>query len=314
MLKTLYPEIEPFATYSLETADGHEIYVEQIGNSNGQPVIFLHGGPGSSCKDHHRCFFNPEKYHIILMDQRGAGRSKPSGELRNNTTQYLMADMELIRQCLGIEQWLLFGGSWGATLALLYAQQHNHRVSGLVLRGTFLARSCDAEWFFKDGGANQLFPEAWQRFIKHVSKPEQENLLAAYHRRLNSDDPQVQQAATREWDAWGGAVVLGDDFNAAELDGDVPETAVAQARIETHYGMNRYFIEENEIINNAASLQNIPCTIIHGEKDFMCPIGSSITLSKVLPNATLIKLVNSTHLAHGEEMIDALVTATDSIL
>jgi len=313
MLKKLYPEIEPFATGWFKTADVHELYVEQVGNPSGQPVIFLHGGPGSRCKDHHRCFFNPEKYHIILMDQRGAGRSKPSGELGNNTTQHLMADMELIRQRLGIEQWLLFGGSWGATLALLYAQQHHQRVSGLVLRGTFLARSYDADWFFKDGGANQLFPEAWQRFIKHIPKSEQGHLLAAYHRRLNSDEPKVQQAATREWDAWGGAVVLGGDFNAAELDGQVSETAVAQARIETHYGMNRYFIEENEIIKNAASLQDIPCTIIHGEKDFMCPIESSVSLSTALPQSTLIKLANSTHLAHGEEMIDALVTATDSI-
>jgi len=314
MTKALYSSIEPFAANWLKTADEHEIYVEQVGNPEGIPVIFLHGGPGSSCKDHHRCFFNPEKYRIILMDQRGAGRSKPSGELNNNTTQHLIADMEMIREHLGVKQWLLFGGSWGATLALLYAQQHSKQVLGLILRGTFLARLKDADWFFKDGGANQLFPDAWQRFINHIPTAEHEDLLAAYHQRLNSDDSTVRQEAAREWDAWGGAVVLGDEFDAAELDGDVPETAIAQARIETHYGMNRYFIEENQILNNMSCLQNIPCTIIHGEKDFMCPIESSITLSKALANARLIRLPNSNHLAHGEEMIDALVTSTDAML
>ncbi|ORU92312.1 MAG: prolyl aminopeptidase [Cycloclasticus sp. symbiont of Poecilosclerida sp. M] len=312
--KTLYPAIKPIASEWIETGDGHDIYVEQVGNPNGIPVIFLHGGPGSSCKDHHRCFFNPEKYHVILMDQRGAGRSRPSGELKHNTTAHLIADMELIRKKLVIDAWLLFGGSWGATLALLYAQQHSEQVLSLILRGTFLARLQDANWFFKDGGANQLFPDAWQRFISHIPTAEHENLLAAYHQRLNSDDLRIQQAASREWDAWGGAVVLGDEFDAAELEGDVPETAIAQTRIETHYGMNRYFIEENQILNNVSCLQDIPCTIIHGEKDFMCPIDSSKTLANMLPNAQLVRLYNSNHLAHGDEMIDALVSATDSMI
>ncbi|HIL93360.1 MAG TPA: prolyl aminopeptidase, partial [Cycloclasticus sp.] len=263
MLKALFPSIEPFATQWLETGDGHEVYVEQVGNPNGTPVIFLHGGPGSSCKDHHRCFFNPEKFHIILMDQRGAGRSRPSGRLKDNTTKHLILDLEMIREKLSIEKWLLFGGSWGATLALLYAQKYKKNVLALILRGTFLARAIDADWFFKDG-ANRLFPEAWQRFTQHISTSERKDVLRAYYHRLGIDDAQVQQEATREWDAWGGAVVLGEEFNADELDGEVPETAIAQARIEAHYAMNHYFIEENQILDNAIRLRDLPCTIIHG--------------------------------------------------
>ncbi|ORU91445.1 MAG: prolyl aminopeptidase [Cycloclasticus sp. symbiont of Poecilosclerida sp. N] len=311
--KTLYPNIDPFAHEWLETGDGHDVYFEQVGNPNGVPVIFLHGGPGSSCKDHHRCFFNPEKYHIILMDQRGAGRSKPLGGLKNNTTQHLLQDMEAIRQKLNIEKWLLFGGSWGATLALLYAQKYVQRTLGLILRGTFLARSSDVDWFLKEG-VSRLFPEAWQRFINHMPTAEHKNLLATYHQHLNSDDSTVRKEAAREWDAWGGAVVLGDDFNANELDGNVPEAAIAQARIETHYAMNNYFIDENKILSNTACLLKLPCTIIHGRKDFICPIESSFTLAQVLPKAQFITLANSTHLAHGDEMIDALVGAADDFL
>ncbi|HIF18219.1 MAG TPA: prolyl aminopeptidase [Cycloclasticus sp.] len=313
MHKTLYPSIQPFASQWLETGDGHEVYVEQVGNPNGTPVIFLHGGPGSSCKDHHRCFFNPEKFHIILMDQRGAGRSRPSGRLKHNTTKHLILDMEMVRETLNIEKWLLFGGSWGATLALLYAQQYKQKVLGLILRGTFLARGIDADWFFKDG-ANRLFPEAWLRFTQHISTNERKDVLKAYYHRLGIDDAEIQQETTREWDAWGGAVVLGDDFNADELGGEVPETAIAQARIETHYAMNRYFIEENQILDNAIRLRDLPCTIIHGKKDFMCPIESSFSLAQALPNARFITLPNSTHLAHGEEMIDALVNAIDTLI
>lgn len=313
MSKTLYPSIEPFSTQWLETADGHEVYVEQVGNPSGVPVMFLHGGPGSSCKDHHRQFFNPEKYHVILMDQRGAGRSRPLGRLKNNTTNDLIADMEMIREKLGIEKWLLFGGSWGATLALLYAQQYTQHVSGLILRGTFLAREKDADWFFKDG-ANRFYPEAWKRFIGHVLPSERKHMLAAYYHRLSMPDEEQRRETAREWDAWGGAVVLGADFNADELDGHVPDSAVAQARIETHYAMNRYFIDENQILDNMDSLYDLPCTIIHGQKDFMCPIESSFTLADAWPKAQFIRLPNSTHLAHGDEMIDALVDATDSVL
>ncbi|ORU92936.1 MAG: prolyl aminopeptidase [Cycloclasticus sp. symbiont of Bathymodiolus heckerae] len=312
-MKKLYPSIEPFASQWLDMGDGHEVYVEQVGNPNGVPVIFLHGGPGSSCKDHHRCFFNPEKYHVILMDQRGAGRSKPLGRLKNNTTHHLIADMERIRETLGIEQWLLFGGSWGATLALLYAQQYVQKTLGLVLRGTFLARSKDADWFLKDG-ASRLFPKAWLRFTQHISTNERKNVLAAYYNRLSIDDDEIRQETTREWDAWGGAVVLGDDFNADELNGDVSEKAIAQARIETHYAMNNYFIEANYILKNTVRLQELPCTIIHGKKDFMCPIESSFTLAQALPKAQFVVLPNATHLAHGDEMIDALVGAADDML
>lgn len=310
MYKRLYPAIEPFATDWLATGDGHEVCVEQVGNPNGIPVIFLHGGPGSSCKDHHRCFFNPDKYHVILMDQRGAGRSRPLGELKNNTTQHLLADMEMIRETLGIEKWLLFGGSWGATLALLYAQAYPTRSLGLIIRGTFLARQADADWFLKDG-ANRLYPEAWARFIAAIPQQQRTELVAAYHQRLCNSDVSVRQQAGREWDMWGGAVVLGDMFNADELAGEVPESAIAQARIETHYALNQYFIEENQILNKAALLLSLPCTIIHGRLDYMCPIESSYSLAQLLPQAKLVALPKATHLAAGDEMINALVSAAD---
>ena len=313
MNKTLYPAIEPFAKQWFKTSDGHEVYVEQVGNPEGVPVIFLHGGPGSSCKDHHRCFFNPEKYHVILMDQRGAGRSRPLAELANNTTAHLIADMEMIRQDLGIKQWLLFGGSWGATLALLYAQAHTDKVQGLIIRGTFLARQSDADWFLKDG-VNRIYPEAWARFISVIPQGERDDLVAAYHHRLVSNDPCVRQEAGREWDMWGGAVVLGDEFNADELSGDVPETAIAQASIETHYAKNHYFIHENQILENALCLANTPLTIIHGRLDYMCPIESSFSLKRALPHANFIDLAHSNHLAHGDEMVDSLVSAADGFL
>ena len=310
MFKKLYPALEPFAAEWIDTGDGHQIYVEQAGNQHGIPVIFLHGGPGSSCKEHHRCFFDPDKYHIILMDQRGAGRSRPLAKLENNTTAHLMADMEMIRQDLGISQWLLFGGSWGASLALLYAQAHTDRVLGMIIRGTFLARQCDANWFLKEG-VNRLYPEAWLRFVNAIPLGERDDLVSAYHHRLVSNDPQVRQLAGREWDMWGGAVVLGDQFNADELSGEVPEGAIAQATIETHYAKNGYFIDENQILNNASCLVNLPLTIIHGRLDYMCPIESSFSLSCALPQARFIDLARSNHLAHGDEMIDSLVSATD---
>jgi len=311
VFKDLYAPIEPFASEWVSTNDGHEIYVEQVGNPDGIPVIFLHGGPGSSCKDHHRCFFNPQKYHVILMDQRGAGRSRPSGELQNNTTNHLLADLEMIRGQLNIDKWLVFGGSWGATLGLLYAQKFANKVLGLILRGTFLARKSDADWFLKEG-ANRLYPEAWLRFITAVPNDERSDLVKAYHQRLNSTEEKIRHEATREWDAWGGAVVLGEEFNPAELEGPVPNSAVAQARIETQYAINNYFIAENQILGNVNRLANIPCHIIHGRRDFMCPIESSFTLAQLLPEAQFTVLENSTHLAHGDEMIDALVKAADN--
>lgn len=311
MKKKLYPSIEPFASDYLKTEQGHDVYFEQAGNPAGIPVIFLHGGPGASCKPHHRCFFDPSKYHIVLMDQRGSGRSKPLGQLLDNSTHDLIADMEAIRCQLNIDSWLLFGGSWGATLALIYAQQYTDNVLGLILRGTFLARKVDADWFLKEG-ASRLYPAAWQRFVESVSASKQSDLVQLYHQRLASDDKVIQSEASREWDAWGGAVVLGDDFNAQLLEGDVSQTSIAQACIETYYASHQYFIDENQILDNIDGISHLPCQIIHGKRDYMCPVESSYSLAQAWPAAELTLLAKAGHLAHGEDMIDALVGATDS--
>lgn len=306
-MKILYPEIEPNRTHLLDTGDGHQVYFEECGNTEGIPVIFLHGGPGSGCKPHHRCFFNPDRYRIVLMDQRGTGRSTPSGELNGNTTWGLVADMESIRQQLGISKWILFGGSWGATLALLYAQAHSEYVLGMVLRGSFLARQQDVDWFLKDG-VNRIYPEAWNDFSKTI--PPGVGAVAHYYQQLKLDGSEAREAA-RAWDQWGGAVVLGEDFDPEMLAGDVPDSAYHQALIETHYATHQYFIEEDQILMQSERLPAVPTYLIHGRRDLMCPVESAWALKQKLSHAELQILLDATHLAQGESMVDALVDATD---
>lgn len=308
-MRTLYPDIEPYASHSLNTQDGHRVYFEECGNPDGLPVIFLHGGPGSGCKPHHRCFFDPERYRIVLMDQRGTGRSKPAGGLAANDTHHLLADMEAIRTKLSVEQWVLFGGSWGATLALLYAESYPAHVLGMLLRGTFLARQQDVDWFLKDG-ANRLYPEAWEKFVRHLGSDV--DVIAAYHQRLLAGGT-AGRAAARAWDEWGGSVVLGEEFDPEQLAGEVPDSAYHQALIETHYALHRYFISENQILDRATALQNIPCVLIHGRLDFMCPVESAWVLKARLPEADIRILPNATHLAQGDTMINALVAASDEM-
>jgi len=242
-MKTLYPEIHPYQTFFLETGSKHAVYVEQSGNPGGIPVVFLHGGPCSGTKPDHRRFFNPELYRIILFDQRGCGLSVPFGELENNTTQDLIDDMERIRNQFAIEQWLVFGGSWGGALALLYACQHKDRVMGLILRAVFLARQQDLDWFAKDG-ASRIYPEQWQRLIESVPEQNRDNLVQGLCDVLWGEDEVAQRRAAREWIAWGSQVSLGNDYQPGPKGEHATEKLVKQARMELHYAKHHYFIND----------------------------------------------------------------------
>jgi proline iminopeptidase len=308
-MKTLYPEITPNQTFYLETGSQHSVYVEESGNPKGIPVIFLHGGPCSGTKPDHRRFFDPELYRIILFDQRGCGLSKPFGEIANNTTQDLIDDMERIRQHLNIDQWLLFGGSWGAALALLYAQQHPGRVLGMILRGVFLARQMDMDWFLKSG-AGRIYPEQWRRLYESIPSCDRVNLLQGLCNAIEGSDEIARRRVAREWSAWGGQVALGNAFQADETS-HVTEQMVQQAAMELHYAGHSYFLEENQILDNCNKLLEIPTVIIHGRNDLVCPIEAAISLQHALPEAETIVLPNAGHIAQNDDMIDALVSATE---
>lgn len=308
-MKTLYPEINPHHIFFLETESLHSVYVEESGNPEGIPVIFLHGGPCSGTKPDHRRFFDPERYRIILFDQRGCGQSKPFGEIENNTTQHLIDDMERIRMRLNISQWLLFGGSWGAALGLLYAQQHPSRVLGMILRGVFLARKMDMDWFLKNG-AGRIYPEQWQRLYESIPSRDRVNLLQGLCHAISGEDEIARRRVAREWAAWGGQVALGNGFQADE-NSHVTEQMVQQAAMELHYAEHGYFIEENHILDNCDKLRGIPTVIIHGRNDLVCPIEAAFSLHHALPEAEMIVLPEAGHIAQGEAMIDALVAATE---
>ena len=309
-MKTLYSEITPYHTFFLETGNKHSVYVEQSGNPDGFPVIFLHGGPCSGTKPDHRRFFNPEHYRIILFDQRGCGLSLPFGELENNTTQDLIDDMERIRQHLAIDQWLVFGGSWGAALGLLYAQQHPEKITGMIIRAVFLARQQDLDWFAKDG-ASRIYPEQWQRLVESIPKHRREDLVQGLCDALWGEDEVATRRVAKEWMAWGGQVALANDYQSGSQGDHVTEKMVKQVGMELHYARHQYFIKENQILENCTALYGIPTIIIHGRQDLVCPIEAGMKLHQALPHAEYVVLPNAGHIAQGLEMIDALVSATD---
>jgi len=309
-MKTLYPDISPFHTFFLETDSEHRVYVEQSGNPAGIPAIFLHGGPCSGTKPDHRRFFDPERYHIILMDQRGCGLSEPFGELQGNTTQDLLADMERIRTQLRIDSWLLFGGSWGGTLALLYAQQHPTKVLAMILRGVFLARQADMEWFLGNG-VNKIYPERWQILLDALPNLPDANVLERLVEAIFGADQDVAKRAAQQWQAWSGQVALGNDY--LESMESVSEQMLRQVKMELSYAIHDYFIRENQILENCAALQSIPTIIIHGRNDLTCPIEAGWRLHQALPQSRYVVLPNAGHIARGDEMIDALVSATDEM-
>ena len=310
-MRTLYPEIEPFDTGVLQVDERHRLYYEQCGNPQGKPVVLLHGGPGAGCSPRMRQFHDPAKYRIILFDQRGSGRSTPHADLVDNTTWHLVADIETLRETLGIERWQVFGGSWGSTLALAYAQTHPHRVTELVLRGIFMLRRWELEWFYQEG-ASRLFPEAWQQYLAAIPPVERHDLISAFHRRLTSEDEATRLAAARAWSVWEGATSFlhyDPGFTAAH---EEPEFALAFARIENHYFVHSGFFEvDDQLLRDAPRIAHIPTFIVHGRYDVVCPVQNAWDLKQALPQAELAITAASGHSAFEAENVDALVRATD---
>ena len=310
-MRTLYPEITPYQTGTMQVDDRHTLYWEQCGNPDGKPVVLLHGGPGGGCSDNMRRFHDPAKYRIVLFDQRGSGRSTPHADLTDNTTWDLVADIEKLREMLGIERWQVFGGSWGSTLALAYAQTHPQRATELVLRGIFMLRRWELEWFYQEG-ASRLFPEAWGPYEALIPEAERADMIAAYHKRLISEDEAVRLAAAQAWATWEGATShLQIDPNYATSHGEA-HFALAFARIENHYFTNRGFFEvDDQLLRDVHRIRDIPGVIVHGRYDVVCPIQNAFDLHKVWPKSELLVSQASGHSAFEAENVAALVTATD---
>jgi proline iminopeptidase len=306
-----YPDIKPYRTERFRLDALHEMYLEECGNPDGIPVLYLHGGPGIGCARQSRTFFDPDQYRIILYDQRGAGRATPHAELESNTTQHLLADIETIRTRLGIAKWLLFGGSWGSTLALLYAEQYPQHVSGMILRGIFLCRQSDLDWMYRDGGMNRFYPDYWEDFMRPLRDHSKAgDPLAAYYDILTGDNELAKMGAAKAWSLWEArCATLHPSHDIMEQFTDV-HNAMAIARIETHYFMNRTFIAENQILDNAANLRGIPGIIVHGRYDMLCRLEAAVALHHAWPDATLQIVREAGHAASEPGTTDALIRAT----
>jgi proline iminopeptidase len=305
----LYPEIEPYASGMLPLDALHSMYWETSGNPAGIPVVFLHGGPGAGSSPKHRRFFDPAAYRIIVYDQRGAGRSRPLGELRDNTTPHLVADLERLREHLGIERWLVFGGSWGSTLALAYAEARPSRVLGLVLRGIFLCRPSEIDWFLY--GMRSVFPEAWDEFAGFLPAGERGDLLENYHRRLVDPDPAVHMPAARSWSLYEGAcsTLLPSQETLAHFGDDV--VALGLARIEAHYFRHGIFLPPNALLANVARLRGVPGVIVQGRYDMVCPVVSAHELAAAWPEAKYVVVPDAGHSAWEPGIAAALIDACD---
>lgn len=310
-LRTLYPEIEPYDTGMLKVSDLHTLYYEQSGNPNGKPVVFLHGGPGGGTNPKCRRFFDPAVYRIVLFDQRGCGKSTPHAELHENTTWNLVNDIERIRGHLGIDRWQVFGGSWGSTLALAYAQTHPERVTELVLRGIFMLRRWELEWFYQKG-CDALYPDAWETYLKAIPAVEHGDLMSAYYRRLTSSDPIERVEAARAWSVWEGATsYLWQDESHIQSSGE-DEFALAFARIECHYFVHGGFFEhDDQLLRNVDRIRKIPAVIVQGRYDVVCPMRSAWDLHRAWPEADLRIVQDAGHSAFEPGNISELIKATD---
>lgn len=310
-MKQMYPEIEPYSTGFLKVSDLHTIYFEEAGNPKGKPVVFLHGGPGGGIISNYRRYFNPEKWRIILLDQRGCGQSKPFAELKDNTTWDLVSDIEKLRNHLSIARWSVFGGSWGSTLALAYAIKHPDSVAELFLRGIFLLRKKEIDWFYQEG-CSKIYPDAWEEYVKPIPQEERNDFVTAYYKRLTSEDITVRKAAARAWSIWEGSTskLIPDSDVVARFGED--EFADAFARIECHYFINKgFFSEDNFLLNNVDKIRHIPTVIVQGRYDVVCPAESAWDLHRAFPEAEFYMIPDAGHSLSEKGITDALVRATD---
>ncbi len=306
-----YPAIQPYRTGRLKVSELHDLYWEESGNPKGKPVVFLHGGPGAGTDEKQRTFFDPELYRIVLFDQRGSGKSTPFASLEDNTTWHLVQDIEAVRVHLGIDRWQVFGGSWGSTLALAYAETHPDRVTELVLRGIFLLREQEIRWFYQEG-AHMIYPDAWEAYLNAIPKSEHHDLVGAYYKRLTSSDKATQLAAAKAWSIWEGSTskLLPDPSMVDRFGAD--EFALAFARIECHYFTNKgFFREDGQLLKDVSKIRHIPTVIVQGRYDVVCPIASAWALHRAFPEAELMIVPDAGHAAFEAGISRALVAATD---
>jgi len=309
--RTLYPPIEPYKTGHLDVGDGHTLYWELCGNPDGKPLVFLHGGPGVGISPDHRRQFDPRKYNALLFDQRGCGRSTPHASLEANTTWHLVEDIEKLREMVGVDKWLVYGGSWGSTLSLVYAETHPARVSELVLRGIFLFDPYEIDWMYKEGGASQLYPDKWEEFVAPIPEAERGDLVEAYRKRLTGSDRAEQLRCAKAWSKWEAQIVtlLPDSHVVEEFTED--DKAIAIARIENHYMANRGWLEEGRLLEGAAKLKGIPAVIVQGRHDCCTPPAAAWALHKRWPEAELEIVPDAGHLFSEPGILDGLIRATE---
>jgi proline iminopeptidase len=311
--RTLYPEIEPYESGRLDVGDGHNLYWELSGNPDGKPVVFLHGGPGGGSSPDHRRQFNPEKYKILVFDQRGCGKSTPYASLEANTTWHLVEDIEKLRtQVAKVDQWQVFGGSWGSTLSLAYAQTHPERATEIVLRGIFLFDQYEIDWMYKEGGASQVYPDKWEEFVAAIPEDERGDLVEAYRNRLTSDDKEVQLRAAQAWSKWEGDIVTLLPSPSTVEHFTSPDVAVAVARIENHYMATHGWLEEGQLLRGAAEkLRRIPGVIVQGRHDTCTPPMAAWKLKQAWPEVELHIIPDGGHLFNEPGVLDGLIRATD---
>lgn len=309
-LRAFYPQIEPYASGHLDVGDGHSVYWERVGTPGAKPAVFLHGGPGGGLSPSQRRVFDPARYDVLLFDQRGCGKSAPFAALEANTTWHLVADIERLREMVGVEQWLVFGGSWGSTLALAYAQTHPHRVAELVLRGIFTLRRAELFWYYQHG-ASLLFPDKWERFLAPIPQLERDDLMGAYRRRLTSADRETRLVAARAWAQWEGETITllpEPEVSSAFYNDDY---ALAFARIENHYFVHGGWLEEGQLIRDAGRLRDIPAIIVQGRYDVACPAVTAWDLHRAWPEAEFVMVEGAGHAFSQPGILHHLVMATD---
>ena len=306
----LYPPLLPYREEWVKVSDLHTVHYEECGTQKGKPVLFVHGGPGGGIRPDHRRYFNPQKYRIILVDQRGCGKSTPHAELRENTTQHLIQDFETIRTLLGIDQWMILGGSWGTTLGLAYAEAHPERVTEIILRGIFLGHSEELKWMYQ-WGAHEIFPDYWENYIAEIPEDERHDMMLAYHKRLTSDDLKTRQKAARAWSIWEACISkLYPDTAMMDSFGE-DEFSIAFARIESHYFQNHLFLKPTQLLDDAHKLRGIPGVIIHGRYDICCPVRNAWLLHRAWPEAELNIIPDAGHSMSEPGIAKTLIATTD---